>query len=379
MMTSLGNAEIVANPIDLLGDADPGVRLRAVLEVGEERDAKAAGPLVERFGLERDFQIREALTWAVLRIADVALPLVRDALSSPRWLTRLQAVHTLSKLGRHEDGPRLLPLIADPIDSVAARAYWAAGQTGNPVAIPALVAELARGDSEHRNSLAVALSMFGSAATPPLVGALHHEAPAVRRHAASILGLMGSPDADAAVPALAEAVEDPVEAVRIAALNALGQLAVPEAWWVVDEAAHGTGHRLRHLANRLLERRPRGLQFQPLITCEGGAVADELRPVLALQIRVERPRYLSRQDVPAADLDRIRNEALEQARRDGRPELMAARIAAGHVEQFVHQTVLLEQVSVANPGALVKDLLIGRGIRIIDFARLHPDDAVSPE
>lgn len=41
--------------IDLLGDADPGVRLRAALEVGEARHEAAAAALVERFGRERDF------------------------------------------------------------------------------------------------------------------------------------------------------------------------------------------------------------------------------------------------------------------------------------------------------------------------------------
>lgn len=158
--------------IDQLGDADPGVRLRAVLQVGEGRLEGAAAPLVDRFGLEPDFQIREALTWAALRIESCSLPLVLGSLHSARWLARLQAVHTLSKLGRFEDGPVLLPLIADPIDAVAARAYWAAARTHNPAVIPTLVGELARGDAAHRNSLTVALTAFGSLAVHAIVRAL---------------------------------------------------------------------------------------------------------------------------------------------------------------------------------------------------------------
>lgn len=360
--------------IDLLGDADPGVRLRAALDLGEARHEAAAAPLVERFGSERDFQIREALTWAALRIQDAALPHVLEALRSPRWLARLQAVHTLSKVARPDDAARLVPLIGDPIDAVAARAYGAAAHTRNPLVIPALVAALSRGDADHRNSLTVALGHLGAVAVPAIVRALHDGAPPVRRHAAETLSHMGSPDADVAAPALADAVCDPDADVRLAALNALGQLAVPSAWWAIDKAALSPETRLRHLARRLAERRPQGAAFQALVTCEGGPAAEDLVPALALQVRVARPRYLAREDVPAAVLAHVHGDAEAQARLHGKPEPVAARIAAGRVEQFIHETVLLEQVSVANPGAIVKDLAFGKGIRITGFAQLGPDD-----
>src|SRR5674476_1108100 len=89
--------------------------------------AEAASALVERLGLEREFFIRETLTWAVLRIANDAMLYLHQALSSPRWLARLQALHVLSKMGRYEDADRLVPLIGDEVDAVASHAYWAAG------------------------------------------------------------------------------------------------------------------------------------------------------------------------------------------------------------------------------------------------------------
>lgn len=359
--------------IDLLGDADPDVRLRAALEVGESRHAPAAATLVERFGRERDFQIRETLTWAALRISDAALPHVLQSLESPQWLARLQAVHTLSKLGRPEDGARLVPLVGDPIDAVAARAYGAAARTGDPQVVPALVAALSRGDAEHRNSLTVALGELGTLAVPALVAAVRDGTPEVRRHAADTLSHLGSPDADAAAEALADAVRDPDDGVRLAALNALGQLRVPSAWWAIDDAVRSPEPRLRQLAGRLTERRPRAPELQPLVTLEGGPAAEELRPALALQVRVARPRYLAREDVPAQTLAQVRTEAEAQARRQGKPEPVVGRIAAGRVEQLVHETVLLEQVSVARPGAVVADLLRGRGVRITGFARLDPE------
>lgn len=360
--------------IDLLGDADPGVRLRAALDLGELGYEPAAAAIVARFGWEPEFQVREALTWAALRMPRASIPHVIASLHSPRWLARLQAVHTLGKLGRPQDAARLVPLVGDPVDSVAARAYGAAAHTGNPEVIPALVRALSRGGAEHRTSLTLALAAFGGDAVPALVEALGVRAGPVRRHAADVLAYLGSPAADAAVAALERAVADPVEEVRLAALNALGQLRVPEAWWAVDAAGLSSEPRLRHLAARLNERRPRGHRFAPLVTCEGGAGAEELIPVLAAQVRVGRPQYLSRQDVPDEVIAAVRSEGETLARAQGRSEAMAARMAAGRVEQHLHETVLLEQVSVVNPGMRVKDLLLGRGVRITGFATLAPGD-----
>ena len=83
--------------IDLLGDIDPVVRLRSAVELGRRQAAEAAPALVERLGLERKFFIRETLTWAVLRIAGDAMPYLHQALSSPWWLARMQAMHVLAR------------------------------------------------------------------------------------------------------------------------------------------------------------------------------------------------------------------------------------------------------------------------------------------
>ncbi|MGM0386355.1 MAG: HEAT repeat domain-containing protein, partial [Actinomycetota bacterium] len=355
---TLGGGTSPAELIDLLGDADPDVRLRAALELGEALHDPAAPAIVERFGRERDFYIRETLTWAALRMPVAALPHVRAALGSPRWLARLQALHTLSKVGSLDDAARLVPLVADPVDAVAAHAYWAAAQTRDPRVVPALVAQLSRGDSEHQNSLTVALGLFGAAAVPALVAALRGgTAPEIRRHAADTLSHMGSPDADDAAPALAAAVADPDEGVRLAALNALGQLVPPSAWAVVDEAVGSPEPRLRHLAQRLSERRPTNREMrlaelrrrqggglgeapaevQPvvaagpwpgpdlsLVTVEGGPQAEALRPKLARQVEYCRPRYLSRTDIPEEVLEQAFAEADAEALESGRPAAVAA-------------------------------------------------------
>jgi HEAT repeat protein len=51
-------APAVQRLVDLLGDADPDVRLRAALDIAEARDERAAADLVARFGRVPALQVR---------------------------------------------------------------------------------------------------------------------------------------------------------------------------------------------------------------------------------------------------------------------------------------------------------------------------------
>ena len=59
------------------------------------------------------------------------------------------------------------------------------------------------------------------------------------------------------------------------------------------------------------------------------------------------------------------------ARARGKAEAITARIVAGRVEKLIHTTVLLEQVSVTDPGKTVNDLLFCTGVHITGFVRLE--------
>lgn len=374
--------------IDLLVDVDPGVRLATVMQLGEQRRADAAAALVERFGRERDFQIREALTWATLRMPDAAMPLVRHALTSRRWLARLQAAHTLSKLALAEDTSRLVPLVDDAVDCVAARAYWAVAQCGDPVAVPALVGQLGRGDAEHRNSLLVAISAFDEVAELLVDALIRGAAPDVRQHAADTLAWLGAPTSSVTEQALVQALDDTVVAVRVAALNALGGLHSRSAQEAIEARTAADG-RLGMLARRLTADRTRSAdgpdrpqisptQGQPVgrswprpdlsvVTITDSPLGARLHPMLAQQVTVARPTFLRRVDVPAEVLDMVAGIARQRALAVGRSTERADRIAAGHAELYIHEHVFYEQAAVADPGRTIDGLLYGTGIKILDF------------
>jgi elongation factor Ts len=108
-----------------------------------------------------------------------------------------------------------------------------------------------------------------------------------------------------------------------------------------------------------------------LVAFDGGPGAEDVAHRIALQVTACSPQYLTRNDIPVDVLAAVHAEAEDLAHAQGKVEAIVRRIVAGRVEQLVHDTVLLEQVSVVDPGKTVTDLLFGTGVRIIGFVRLE--------
>jgi elongation factor Ts len=108
-----------------------------------------------------------------------------------------------------------------------------------------------------------------------------------------------------------------------------------------------------------------------LVAFDGGQGAEELAHRVALQVTASSPQYLTRDDIPVDALAAVHAEAEDLAHAQGKAEAIVPRIVAGRVESFVHDTVLLEQVSVVDPGRTVQDLLFGTGVHVTGFVRLE--------
>lgn len=211
--------------ITLLSHPDGTTRRQAALALGRERDASGttANALVERLSVEADSCVREDLTWATVQHIDEALPSVLGMLGDASPDTRRTGAHVLSKVADPAHLDDLAPLVADAHADVAIKAYRAVANTRRPEALPLLATRLGDGDALQKDALTGAFFGFGEQAVPTLVEALSSASPAVREHAADVLGHLGEDAADA-VSALAALTGDPEADVRLAAVSALGQL-----------------------------------------------------------------------------------------------------------------------------------------------------------
>jgi len=105
-----------------------------------------------------------------------------------------------------------------------------------------------------------------------------------------------------------------------------------------------------------------------------GADADAARGV-AMHVAAARPRYTTRDQVPADVLENERRIAEATAREEGKPEQVLLSIVEGRVNGYYKDVVLLDQASVQDPKKSVKALLDEAGVTVKDFARFEVGQA----
>lgn len=118
------------------------------------------------------------------------------------------------------------------------------------------------------------------------------------------------------------------------------------------------------------------------LNCETDFVArteqfQELAHNLALHIAAMSPRYLKREDVDPAELDREVEVLKSQALADGKPEAIVEKIVAGRISKFYGEICLLEQPFIKDDSITINEMLLdairrtGENIIIRRFARFE--------
>jgi len=86
----------------------------------------------------------------------------------------------------------------------------------------------------------------------------------------------------------------------------------------------------------------------------GELFADLVKDV-AMHIAASAPLYVSSEDVPAEDRDKIKAEFTEKTQAEGKPADMVDKIVEGQLKKYFAERCLLEQPFVKNPDITVAD------------------------
>ncbi|GAA3772446.1 translation elongation factor Ts [Microbacterium kribbense] len=105
-----------------------------------------------------------------------------------------------------------------------------------------------------------------------------------------------------------------------------------------------------------------------VVVAYSGGDAETARSI-AQHISFANPSYLSREDVPEADMEKEREIVTEISRNEGKPEAALPKIVEGRVHAFVKQVALLEQDYAKDNKHSVAQIAADAGITITDFAR----------
>jgi elongation factor Ts len=124
-----------------------------------------------------------------------------------------------------------------------------------------------------------------------------------------------------------------------------------------------------------LHRKAQDLPPQVGVLVEYGGKTDEAGDAdargIGMQIAAMRPKFLTREDVPAETVESERRIAEQTAREEGKPEQALPKIVDGRVNSFFKDFVLLEQPSVIDPKKTVKQVLAEAGIEVTRFVRFE--------
>ncbi len=216
----------VLEEIAALKDEDWALREDAATLLGEFRDPRAVGPLLEVLH-DEDRAVRDAATGALRKIGPSAVPALIVALQDPNGNVQEIAVAVLKDLPD--------PRVVDPLIGCLANRNWIVrmhaakglGMAGDPRAIAHLVSLLTDEVKAVRADATEALVRIGRPALDGLLAALRHDAWILRLHACEALGKIG---AEEAVDPLCRAMlKDRDTAVRQDAAKALGDIRNPMA------------------------------------------------------------------------------------------------------------------------------------------------------
>ena len=126
------------------------------------------------------------------------------------------------------------------------------------------------------------------------------------------------------------------------------------------------------------------------VNCETDFVAktlefQQLVKDLGMQVAAAAPRYVSRDEVPSAELEGEREIYRAQARRSGKPENIIDRIIEGQVERFYKDVCLLEQPFIKQSDRTVEEIVkeaivrFGVNVAVRRFARFQLGETAAKE
>jgi elongation factor Ts len=182
--------------------------------------------------------------------------------------------------------------------------------------------------------------------------------------------------------ALAEQLASLADSVKAASTDELSAATLPDGQTVADAvsslaAVIGEKIELGRVAafagetTTYLHRRASDLPPAIGVLVEFTGADVEAARGAAKQIAAMRPRFLTRDEVPADVVAKEREIAEATAREEGKPEQALPKIIEGRLNGFFKDNVLLEQASVQDNKKTVKAVLDEAGVAITRFAHIE--------
>ena len=125
-----------------------------------------------------------------------------------------------------------------------------------------------------------------------------------------------------------------------------------------------------------------------LVGLESDASADALQAVgkqVAMHVAAAFPKYLDRDSVDAAEMEKERAFLIEQAKAEGKPDDIAEKMVEGRMRKYYEEVCLLDQTFVIDGETKIADVIANAGkeagadIKLTGFARVQLGEGIEKE
>ena len=103
---------------------------------------------------------------------------------------------------------------------------------------------------------------------------------------------------------------------------------------------------------------------------------EEVASDVAMHLAAMNPKYVSREAVPASDIEEESKIIKEQAMNEGKPEEIAEKMVAGRINKFYKDIVITEQEFVKNPDVTVGTYLKNNNCELVDMIRFEVGEGI---
>ncbi|WP_243296426.1 translation elongation factor Ts [Bacillus litorisediminis] len=113
-----------------------------------------------------------------------------------------------------------------------------------------------------------------------------------------------------------------------------------------------------------------------VLTVVTGSTDEEAAKDVAMHIAALNPKYVSRDQVSAEEVEREREVLKQQALNEGKPENIVEKMVEGRLSKFFEDICALDQAFVKNPDQKVRQFLESKGATLESFVRYEVGEGI---
>ena len=113
-----------------------------------------------------------------------------------------------------------------------------------------------------------------------------------------------------------------------------------------------------------------------MLTIVEGTTDEAVAKDVSMHIAALNPKYVSRDQVTAEEVEHERQVLTQQALNEGKPEKIVAKMVEGRLGKYFEEICVLDQTFVKNPDQKVGQYVQANGATIVEFVRYEVGEGI---